>query len=311
MNEEKVDKMISALGVTLMCIGFFSIVSLFYAVRFWHEPKQGVAEASSFEEPKINYSAWENTHIEAKSAYVLDMETGEVIFEKNADAQLPLASITKVMTAITASSLVPPETTVTIGKDDISEEGDHGLRMGERWKLGDLIRFSLLVSSNDAARAIAAVGASRPEFIKRMNMEAQKIGLSETYFLNESGLDLSQTLSGAYGSARDAAKMLSHALRTKPDIMEATSKAALEFKSEDKISHKGINTNRSIGRIPGVVASKTGFSALSGGNLVLAFEPKTGRKIVIAVLGSSFDGRFRDAEALALRTMQFLKDNQR
>jgi D-alanyl-D-alanine carboxypeptidase len=172
--------------------------------------------------------------LEARSAYVYDAQTGKVLFEKDGELQWPLASLTKLMVALAASKIIPDYLLVRISNDDIHEEGDTGLLIGEEWDINKLIDFSLVVSSNDGIRAIASVAGSQITstsststmeglFVERMNKTAKEIGLSETYFLNQSGLDVTPTLSGGYGSAKDMALLVSHILKTNPHILEATS----------------------------------------------------------------------------------------
>lgn len=267
--------------------------------------------------------------IEAKSAYVYDAVTGEVLFEKNSDLQLPLASLTKVMTALTASNLLPDTGLVRITGDDLREEGDSGLVASEQWSVKNLIDFSLIVSSNDGARALASVagaflretGASTTQaanagaaissasstdaFVREMNATAKRLGLHESYFLNSSGLDVSATLAGGYGSAKDMSLLVDHILKTKPHLLEATSFHSLTIPS-NKERHDAVNTNKAIDMIPNVIASKTGFTDLAGGNLVVAFDAGVAHPIIIAVLGSSFDGRFQDMAQLVGYTVDYL-----
>jgi serine-type D-Ala-D-Ala carboxypeptidase (penicillin-binding protein 5/6) len=274
--------------------------------------------------------AFGDVSIEAKSAYVYDAVTGEVLFEKNSDLQLPLASLTKVMTALAASNLLPDKGLVRITDDDLREEGDSGLVANEEWSVKNLIDFSLIVSSNDGARALASVagaflreaGASTTQaspiaakaapsasstdaFVREMNATAHRLGLRESYFLNSSGLDVSATLSGGYGSAKDMSLLVDHILKTKPHLLEATSFHSLTIPS-NKESHKAINTNKAIDMIPNVIASKTGFTDLAGGNLVVAFDAGVAHPVIIAVLGSSFDGRFQDMAQLVGYTVEYL-----
>jgi len=259
--------------------------------------------------------SFENPLIEAKSAYVYDAVTKEVLFEKNSDLQLPLASVTKVMTALTASNLIPDSNTVRITSDDLREEGDSGLSINETWSVRDLIDFSLIVSSNDGSRALASVAGAflapsasstpRDAFIREMNATAVRLGLRATYFLNQSGLDVSDTLAGGYGSAKDMALLFDHILRTKPHLLEATSFDALSISSTSTV-HNAVNTNKAIDLLPNVIASKTGFTDLAGGNLVVAFDAGVAHPIIIAVLGSSFDGRFDDMTKLVNSTIEYL-----
>ncbi|MDP1625065.1 MAG: hypothetical protein Q8L64_04820 [bacterium] len=255
---------------------------------------------------------------EAKAVYVYDVTTGKAIYAKNETLQLPLASLTKVMTALTASILLPDYALVPISLEDIATEGDSGLYADEVWTRDNLIDFSLLVSSNDGTSALASVAGAfvafeqtkppRELFIERMNSLAQEIGLRETYFLNPSGLDVSTSLSGGYGSAKDMAMLVAHILDKKPHLLEATSYPQVTINSKSFI-HPAVNTNKAIGSIPNVLASKTGFTDLSGGNLVVAFDAGLNHPVVISILGSSREGRFTDMASMVQATLDYLAQN--
>jgi D-alanyl-D-alanine carboxypeptidase (penicillin-binding protein 5/6) len=92
---------------------------------------------------------------EAKAVYIYDAAADKVIFENNSSLQLPLASLTKLMTAVTAKGLLPDYVLVRISRENLLEEGDTGLLIGEEWTLGNLLDFSLVASSNDGIQAIA------------------------------------------------------------------------------------------------------------------------------------------------------------
>jgi len=305
------NKRLISLGfLLLILLSLIFLVSLYTSrgIRIYEEKK--IAEIE-----KVN--PFENTTIEAKSAIVWDIVNSEVIFEKNPDEKLPLASITKVMMAVTALDLAPEYTVVTIDKKFLEEEGDSGLFANERWRLRDLIDLSMVVSSNDAAAAIAAItgGVSagtdvfeigKKEFINKMNEKALSIGMEKSTFYKENGLDRDKENSGAYGSARDTAKLFEYALRNHPEILEATKYKNVNIKSLNDISHNVKNTNQSVGEIPGLLASKTGYTELSGGNLGVIIDPGIGRPIVIVVLGSTYEKRFEDVSILSAKTLEYL-----
>lgn len=258
--------------------------------------------------------AFPSVDIEATAAYVYDVREGKALFQKNAALQLPLASLTKVMTAYTASRLVPDHVLVRITPEDIRVEGDSGLFVGEEWDVSDLIDFSLVVSSNDGARALASVGgamlattSSDPvaDFVREMNANAHRLGMRSTYFLNPSGLDESPELSGGYGSAKDVATLFAKVLESDPRIFEATRFESLQISSR-LAAHAANNTNKAVAAIPNVIGSKTGFTDLSGGNLAVAFDAGLGRPIVIALLNSSREGRFSDMVGLVYATLEHL-----
>lgn len=260
-------------------------------------------------QPIAQHNPFEQVTLTAQSALVWDVKAGKALYEHNSDTVRPLASLTKVMMAITAADLAPHQTVVAIQKEFLEEEGDSGLFVDERWELKDLVDFSLTTSSNDGSRAIASViGAARlgsqdfeigrKEFIEQMNKKSKAIGLEDTYFSNENGLDADETLGGAYGTARDVVKMFEYALRNHPEIMESTKQGQHVITSLNNIPHIAQNTNYTVDSIPGVIASKTGYTNLAGGNLAIAFDPGLGRPIIISVLGSTLDGRFTDVNTL-------------
>ena len=246
---------------------------------------------------------FENMEIEAKSAIVWDAKDNRVLFAKNEHVQLPLASLTKIMTAYVA--LKAGGEVATVSKQAVEEEGDSGLLVGEKWNLPDLAKLTLVSSANDGARSLAAswVGSGKPEgeatsFTEAMNAEAKSLGLFQTYFLNETGLDISEKTAGAYGSAEDIAKLFYKTVVDYPAIFEATSRGELTAYSLEHKKHLVKNTNDNVEKITGIVASKTGFTPLAGGNLVIIIDVGINHPIVVSVLGSSSSGRFIDARKL-------------
>ncbi len=218
------------------------------------------------------------------------------------------------MTAITAASLMPLDTPVTISGEDLSQEGDSSLYAFEKWNLLDLLRFTLIVSSNDGASAVAAIGnahaSSTDGFIGAMNHSAQKLNLTSLSFANESGLDLSQRESGAYGSAHDVALLFAYGIKAYPQIFEPTGASQRTMVSESNLTHTAENTDEIIGDIPGIIASKTGYTDLAGGNLAVAFDADLGHPIILVVLGSSKEGRFTDMQKLVAAATRAVKINE-
>lgn len=264
----------------------------------------------------IKNNSFENISIIAKSVYVFDVAQNKVIFEKDSNTQLPLASLTKLMMALTASDLLPKDSRITIKKEFLGEEGDSGLLVDESWELKDLLDFSLVVSSNDGARSIASViGAfnlktndynlGRKEFVSMMNRKGSEIGLSQTYFINESGLDI-DSFSGGYGTAADVSKLMQHMISNRSDLLEATKYQSISIDSLDK-THIANNTNKEINEIPGLIASKTGYTNQAGGNLVVAFDASIGRPIIVVVMGSTQEGRFSDIKTLVNASLEYIR----
>lgn len=308
---EKIPAWLLALNGVLI----FTVIALIFMIQNVISLKN-LTQAIKNEGPKmaVENSLFRDLNISAKSALVFDVADQKILFQKNSDIQLPLASLTKLMTALVATNLVPKNSQVTIRKEFLTAEGDSGLFPGENWKLSDLLDFSLVTSSNDGARSVASVvGATlnntdynlgRQDFIKQMNLEAEKIGLKQTYFVNETGLDESASQSGAYGSADDVAKLLEYMLTNKPEILEMTRYADANISSSSK-THDAESTNEVISKIPGLLASKTGYTALAGGNLAVAFDASIGHPVIVVVLGSTAEGRFADVINLVETSMKY------
>ncbi|MFH0803994.1 MAG: hypothetical protein V1896_00100 [Candidatus Zambryskibacteria bacterium] len=270
-------------------------------------------------------SAFAEMSLEAKGAVVWDVVSKKELFSKNPNLPLPLASLTKVMTAVATNGKLNDDQKVKITKEDLAPDGDSKLVVGDIWRVGDLRDFTLLTSSNDGAFALAAMAeikiandsANRPvnqsidpqaEFIKEMNETAVKIGLLNSRFFNEHGLDREADRGGAYGSAKDMVALFEYTLKNYPEILEATRYKNLQFNSAEK-TYSAENTNTIIDKIPNVIASKTGYTDLAGGNLVVAFDAGLNRPIIISVLGSTEQGRFSDVQKLVSASLKYINDN--
>ncbi|OGZ07154.1 MAG: hypothetical protein A3C93_06135 [Candidatus Lloydbacteria bacterium RIFCSPHIGHO2_02_FULL_54_17] len=261
--------------------------------------------------PEKRPDPFEQLALSAKGAYVWDINAHRKIYAENADARLPLASVTKVMMALAATEALLQDAKITIGVGDLYEEGDTGLYVGEIWTFEKLLAFTLVASSNDGASAIAteasaelgktsgaaAVPADKGLFIAKMNEKARAIGLAQTAFYNESGLDAGNR-SGGYGSARDMAMLFEYVFRKHPEILLPTSSGVMDIQSESGFIHHIANTNQDVPHIPGIIGSKTGYTDLAGGNLVVIVDIGIDHPIVVVVLGSTREGRFTDVKQL-------------
>ncbi len=257
-------------------------------------PIVGTSTETAIAEPKI----------QATAAFVWDIRHQRALYNKNASAQLPLASLTKLMTSLVALETLGGDTKVPMTIEAILQDGPSDFVDGEQMSALQLSTFSLVSSSNDGAYALAAaaslamggVGTSTTPFINAMNKRAEELGLTQTKFMNPTGLDQGTRESGGYGSARDMAFLVEFLVKKRPEIvLPGTARFASVHGSTP---HTATNTNEIVDEIPGLLATKTGFTDLAGGNLVVAFDAGLDRPIAIAVLGSTRDGRFTDMEEL-------------
>lgn len=261
-------------------------------------------------------TVYDDIELLGSGIYVYEVSADTVLFKRNPDAQLPLASITKVVLALVAAEVLPMERTVTISRTAV-ERGGGGLTYGEVWRVRDLIDYMLIASSNTAAEALreaadVEIKAKYPEAstdatIWRMNALAKELGLTSTYFLNPSGLDESLTQAGALGSARDISALFAYALRTNRELFAGTSREFATLGALNMTKRDVHNTNDSLSKIPHIYMGKTGLTDLAGGNLAIAYDANENHPVIIVVLGSTHDGRFSDMEKLVAATATLLE----
>jgi D-alanyl-D-alanine carboxypeptidase (penicillin-binding protein 5/6) len=236
---------------------------------------------------------------------VYDLSTGQILYEKNANKQLPLASLTKLLTTYAALTTLPQNAPVTMSETAIAQDGDSGLSVGETFAFKDIVRYALVASSNDAAEAIAETAASAQDKTRTslLASAAAAAGLTHTYALNGTGLDESTTVSGGYGSAQDVAVLAGAILKKAPTIASATIEPSVTVSDYAGATHTLPNTNQDIVHVPNPLLSKTGFTDLAGGNLVVVFDAGINHPVAVVILGSTRDGRFTDVDKLVSRTL--------
>lgn len=244
--------------------------------------------------------AFARVPLEARAAIVYDLATGETLYGKNADAQLPLASLTKLLTVYAALETLSPDTPVDIPTEAARLDGPRLFRAGETLSLSDLSRLTLTASLNDGAAAIAIATANRQNLSQSDMLAgaAAALNLSQTYAVNGSGLDVNTAISGGYGSARDVALIAGALVEKAPVIAEATTRSSAEAVSARGISFTVTNTDPMIGTLPRLLLSKTGYTDLAGGNFALVFDAGIKHPVAVVVLGSSQKARFTDGMAL-------------
>lgn len=243
--------------------------------------------------------------IRAQAAYVWDVRGERALYKKNESEVLPLASITKLMTALLTYELVPQNDRIGVPLTAILQEGNSGLVAGESLSVEELTEFALISSSNDAAYTLAAsVGNllgdkdATAQFVAGMNIRADELGLGTLEFKNMTGLDVSTTEPGAVGSAKDVSFLMEYIVEQYPEILAPTSQPETRIYNDDGAYHDISNTNVVLDKIPNLIGSKTGYTDLAGGNLTVAFDLGHDRPIIVTVLGSTRDQRFSDVLTL-------------
>lgn len=248
-----------------------------------------------------------DTPVMARSAVVYDLTTHTVLYGKNETAVRPLASLTKLLTVYTALTQLSKNTPVVITENALAPEGDSGLNVGETISLGALERLALVASSNDAAQAIALAYAERTSKSSTSLMASaiSSLGLSDVRATNPTGLDVSSDISGGYGSAISVATLAEHILLLDPALALATTRPSVTVRSIDAGAHTLHNTNQDMRSIPNPLLSKTGFTDLAGGNLVVVLDVGINHPVAIVVMGSTKEGRFEDVLNLVDNTLDY------
>ena len=206
---------------------------------------------------------WKNApSVSAQSAYVIEADRLETVFEKNADLRLPMASTTKIMTALVAIENCDTESIVKVPSEAVGIEGSSAyLRENDSVKMIDLLYSVMLESANDSAAALAVtVGGSIEGFADLMNEKAKNLGLQNTHFTNPHGLDDPEH----YTTARDLAKLTVAALNNDAFLKIVSTYSAELFTDSDGIARRAINHNKLLKSLDGAIGVKTGFTKKSG-----------------------------------------------
>lgn len=215
----------------------------------------------------------------AAAAVVINGDTGEVIYSQNADTRLPMASTTKIMTALLLCEQGDLDREITVTKEMVAVEGSSmGLLPGDTVSLRGLLYGMLLASGNDAANTTAIViDGSVDKFAERMNDRAKEMGLTDTHFVTPSGLDAQEH----YTTARELALIAREALKNEDFAAAAQSEYETLYYGNPPYRRTLKNHNKLLGSYEGLIGVKTGFTKKSGRCLVTA--AKRDGKYVIAV----------------------------
>ncbi len=226
--------------------------------------------------------------ITGRSALVYDLTTKKVLYEKNPMEKLPMASLTKIMTAIIALENPKKDNKYYVTNQDIVGEDSAGLTAGETYTLNDLMYAMILHSANDAAETFASnYSGGRDAFIKAMNEKAKALGLSNTNFTNPSGLEGDGQ---QYTTAYDLLVMTTYALNNFQEFRNVSS--TFEYTIPYTKSHKEIyleNETNLLTSYPGVQGVKTGYTDEAG--LCLVTYLNYGGHQIIGVILNSEDRR--------------------
>jgi len=253
--------------------------------------------------PVLSYGQLQGLHatpdplsLKSSVALVVDQNTGEVLFSKNPQAVLPIASITKLMTAVVVTDAGQPlDEVLTVTQDDVdvAKGSPSRLRVGTRLARGELMHLALMSSENRAAHALGRnFPGGMPAFVDAMNGKAQALGMTGTRYVDPTGLS-----SANQSNARDLAVLVEAAyeydlirtLSTSPEHYVAVGPRELRFRNSNRLV---LSPQWSIG------LQKTGYIAEAAGCLVMQAE-LAGRRLIMVLLDSAGHySRIADAERL-------------
>lgn len=232
--------------------------------------------------------------ISAKSALVYDTRSGRLLFEKNSNIKLPVASLTKIMSAVIVLEKLNMDDIVTISEASIRVDGEkQDLYLGEKISVRNLLKLMLIESSNDAAHALAAYAKTNDiDFIQAMNIKAKSLDMVNSNFIDPAGLN-----DNAHSTVKDLIKLVEYSLNYQEIWDISAEKTEIIESSDEKIKHTARSTNLLIGLIKDLVGGKTGYTEGAGQCMILvASVPNYPSKIVSIVLGSN--DRFGDTQKL-------------
>lgn len=224
--------------------------------------------------------------LSAKSALAYDLDSGSILYSRNLDQKLPIASLTKLMTALVVVQHADLNAEVVISKSDLAVVGSTvGLLAGEKIKVSDLLSAMLIPSGNDAALALANFTAGTPEkFADLMNQEVADLKLVDTHFSNPVGWDSFDSQEN-FSNSLDLLKIVQEFLKHANLRQIAATKETSVASTDGKYVHRLGSTNKLLLSNSEVVGLKTGFTSKALGNLIILANHND-RQIVTIVLGS-------------------------
>ena len=320
--------LISFLATVLICLGINGLADNFEG--FWLEQELAKrpelfsadlmdkiiqAEAEQLKAEREFRERFKDIDINAKAAISIRIDKKNnktILFEKNSQETLPIASLTKLMTALVIFDL--DETynlfdLITITKESVNQEGSskyRDLTAGEKLSVENLLYIMLLESSNDAAFALT-IPIEEKNFIELMNFYAEKIGLNSTSFVNPTGLEPDDPREPKnYSSAQDLSELAEYILRRYSRIFEFTNNQSRKIINEDGSIHHIIseNTNKLLLEVPEIIGGKTGWTPQAGGCLLIVLkDPENSDYYINVILGS--EDRFTEM----LKIINVIKNN--
>jgi serine-type D-Ala-D-Ala carboxypeptidase (penicillin-binding protein 5/6) len=275
--------------VALVCLSLFMI--FFPIVKSPATPRKPIVKAAFVSEPPMPVS--KNIpfpELTANGIFITDLNTGVVLYEKNANIRYKPASLTKIMTALVAMDYFDEDSVLSVKNGQNSNGNTVNLRKGDKLIANDLLYALLVPSGNDAAVTFAEnYPGGYQAFISRMNSKVTEMGLQNTHFSNVSGVESLNHYTSAYDITMLAIKALA-----RPQFSSIVSTQKITLKSLKGNIYPLETTNILLGK-PGIFGVKTGWTPEAGECLVILAE-KDNHPVIISLLGSK--DRFGEAQTL-------------
>lgn len=217
--------------------------------------------------------------IKAAALYMVELQSGRILLEKNATRRLPPASLTKIMTALVALESAPLQQVVKIDGRAIVHHSSYDFRPGEEFLLRDLVTAMLVASANDACEAVAwHIGGDDKQFVARMNERASSLGLKNTHFANACGFDAPRH----YSTAADLAKLTEMALK-EPIFSMMVRTLVRDITTVDGKRQVVLHSTNELLIDPDVNGVKTGYTSKAG-RCLIASTFKDGHRLLLVAL---------------------------
>ena len=219
----------------------------------------------------------------ARAILIKDLTSDSILYQKDAEVRVPIASTTKIATALVASAHFKPNSILVVGDSADIDGSSVGLQNGERLSFRSLLYGMLLNSGNDAAFTIAEnYPGGVSAFVSAMNEEGKRMGLYNTNFQNPAGFDSPNHFS----SATDLAKITQEAIKDSQLARIFATKSTEVASIDKRFTHKLTNLNKLLSSVTGVLGVKTGYTQAAKENLVTLVE-RDNHKVLLVVLGSN------------------------
>lgn len=232
--------------------------------------------------------------IDAKAGLVYDTLSGRFLFAKNPRIKLPVASLTKILSAVVVLENLDTKEAVKIPQEALRVDDEkQSLYLGEEITVYNLLKLMLIESSNDAAYALAYHANTKGiNFVDKMNEKAQLLNMNDSHFLDPAGLN-----DDAYSTSEDLIKLIKYSFKHDLIWDILTEKSIVVKSTDGKIEHKVESTDQLLGVIPDIFGGKTGYTDKALGCMLLVVNvPDKNDKLISVVLGSR--SRFDDTKKL-------------